>query len=271
MCIGEPFYYRHSSCSDLTPSLFRWSRDQEKCDAIVCIDSGVVGMFESEEIPENRFGWLCESPVVIENVYDMVRENYEVLLDYYRALFTCDKDLSECHERIHLIQSGSNLPWIKDKEIYTKTKNISLVASNKNFTDGQKLRHELAEKYKDTVDVIGSINGDRVGDGVFDKLDGYKDYKFTVVTENCKQDNYFTEKITDAFATGTIPVYWGTECVSEIFNPDGIIVLTDDFDMTQLTPELYEEKMDAVKENFEIVNNMKMADDELYEIVQTYN
>jgi len=273
MCIGEPFNYEHSSCSNLTPTLFNWSRDKEKCDAVVCVDSGIVGMFESDDMPEKRFAWLCESPIVIQNVYDMIRENHDVLLDYYIAMFTCDKELAEMDERIHHIYAGSNLPWVKDndREIYAKTKDISFVSSNKNFTVGQKLRHSLAEKYKDEVDVIGSINGDRIGDNIFDKLEGYKDYRFTIVIENCVQDNYFTEKITDAFATGTIPVYWGTENVKEVFNPDGIIMLTDDFDISQLTPELYEDKFDAVKENFEIINTMEMADDELYKIVQTYS
>ena len=268
-CIGEPFHYGHSSCSDLTPTLFRWSRDFEKCDTVVCIDSGIVGMFESEEIPENRFAWLCESPVIIENVYNMIRENYEVLLDYYTAIFTSDKQLAECHENIHLIQAGSNLPWIKEREVYTKSKNVSIVASHKNFTVGHKMRHELIEKHKDSFDVIGSINGERVG-GLFDKLEGYKDYRFTIVIENCNHDNYYTEKITDAFATGTIPVYWGTDNVFEVFNPDGIVRLTDDFDFSRLTEDLYQEKMEAVNDNFERVNNLKMADDELCEIIQTY-
>ena len=106
---------------------------------------------------------------------------------------------------------------------------------------------------------------------MFDKLEGYKDYRFTIVIENCNHDNYYTEKITDAFATGTIPVYWGTDNVFEVFNPDGIIRLTDDFDFSELTEELYQEKLDAVKDNFERVNNLRMADDELYEIIQTYS
>ena len=271
MCIGEPFDYRHSSCSDLTPTLFEWSRDEQECDEIVCVDSGIVGMFESEDIPENRFAWLCESPVVIGNVYDMIRENHDVLLDYYEAIFTCDKELADQHERIHLIQSGSNLPWIKEKKLYDKSKNVSIVASNKNFTVGQKLRHELVENHADQFDVIGSISGDRVGSGVFDKLEGYQDYRFSVVVENCKHDNYYTEKITDAFATGTIPVYWGSDSVNEVFNSDGIIMLTDDFDFSQLTEELYQENLGAVKDNFERVNNLKMTDDELYEIIQTYS
>ena len=272
MCIGEPFHWEHSSCSDLVPNNFRWTRDATETDTVVCIDSGIVGMFDSEEIPENRFGWLCESPVVVSDVYDMIHENYDVLLDYYKAIFTCDKSLADKHDRIHLIQSGSNKPWVTSAtHLYDKSKNVSIVASHKKVFPGQLLRHEFVDKHKDSkLDVFGSITGTRLGSELFDKLEGYKDYRFTIVIENCKHDNYFTEKITDAFATGTIPVYWGTSSVGDYFNPDGIIELTDDFDLNTLTPELYEEKFEAVKDNFERVNSLKMADDELYENIQTY-
>ena len=272
MCIGEPFRCEHSSCSDMVPNKFRWTRNATETDTVVCIDSGIVGMFDSEEIPENRFGWLCESPVVSENVYELIHQNYDSLMDYYKAIFTCDKELADKHERIHLIQSGSNLPWVTScTELYKKTKNVSIVASNKNVFPGQILRHEFVEKHKDReLDVFGSITGTRLGSDLFDKIEGYRDYRFTIVIENCQHDNYFTEKITDAFATGTIPVYWGTSNIGDYFNTDGIIELTDDFDINILTPELYEEKFEAVKDNFKRVNSLKMADDELYEIIQTY-
>jgi len=272
MCIGEPFRWEHSSCSDMVPNKFRWTRNATETDTVVCIDSGIVGMFDSEEIPENRFGWLCESPVVSENVYELIHQNYDSLMDYYKAIFTCDKELADKHERIHLIQSGSNLPWVTScTELYKKTKNVSIVASNKKAFPGQVLRHEFVEKHKDSeLDVFGSITGTRLGSDLFDKLEGYKDYRFTIVIENCQHDNYFTEKITDAFATGTIPVYWGTSNIGDHFNTDGIIELTDDFDINTLTPELYEEKFKAVQDNFERVISLKMADDELCEIIQTY-
>tara|TARA_R110002050_G_scaffold134840_1_gene257380 strand:- start:338 stop:1174 length:837 start_codon:yes stop_codon:yes gene_type:complete len=272
MCIGEPFRWEHSSCSDMVPNKFRWTRNATETDTVVCIDSGIVGMFDSEEIPENRFGWLCESPVVSENVYELIHQNYDSLMDYYKAIFTCDKELADKHERIHLIQSGSNLPWVTScTELYKKTKDVSIVASNKKVFPGQVLRHEFVEKHKDSeLDVFGSITGTRLGSDLFDKIEGYRDYRFTIVIENCQHDNYFTEKITDAFATGTIPVYWGTSTVSEYFNIDGIIELTDDFDLNTLTPELYKEKFEAVQDNFERVISLKMADDELYENIQTY-
>ena len=272
MCIGEPFHWEHSSCSDMVPNNFRWTRNATETDTVVCIDSGIVGMFDSEEIPENRFGWLCESPVVVNEVYDMIHQNYDVLLDYYSAIFTCDKNLADKHDRIHLIQSGSNKPWVTSAtHLYDKTKNVSIVASHKKVFPGQILRHDFVDEHKDSeLDVFGSITGTRLGSDLFDKLEGYKDYRFTIVIENCQHDNYFTEKITDAFATGTIPVYWGTSNIGDHFNTDGIIELTDDFDINTLTPELYEEKFKAVQDNFERVISLKMADDELCEIIQTY-
>jgi len=268
MCVGQPFSVDHSSCSDLTPESFRWSTKPDNCDTVVCIDAAIVGGFDSDDLPENRFAWLCESPVIVPDIYKTVSDYAEALLEYYTGIFTCDSQLAEQHDRIHLISSGSNLPWTKDFQIYEKTKNVSLVASHKNYTEGHKLRHSLAKEHSDKLDIVGSINGERVGDSLFDKMDGYIDYRFTVVIENCNHDTYYTEKLTDAFATGTIPVYWGTHNVCDIFNPDGIIMLTDDFDFSQLTEELYQEKLDAVKDNFERVKNLKMADDELYEIIQ---
>tara|TARA_R110002020_G_scaffold132815_2_gene296513 strand:- start:2268 stop:3104 length:837 start_codon:yes stop_codon:yes gene_type:complete len=272
MCIGEPFNWEHSSCSDMVPNKFRWTRDATETDTVVCIDSGIVGMFDSEEIPENRFGWLCESPVVAREAYSLIHENYDVLLDYYKAIFTCDKSLADKHDRIHLIQSGSNKPWVTSAtHLYDKTKNVSIVASHKKVFPGQILRHDFVDKHKGSeLDVFGSITGTRLGSDLFDKLEGYKDYRFTIVIENCQHDNYFTEKITDAFATGTIPVYWGTSNIGDYFNTDGIIELTDNFDLNTLTPELYEEKFQAVQDNFERVISLKMADDELYENIQTY-
>ena len=43
---------------------------------------------------------------------------------------------------------------------------------------------------------------------------------------------YFTEKLLDCFATGTIPVYLGAPDIGKVFNIDGIITLSDEFDIS---------------------------------------
>ena len=99
------------------------------------------------------------------------------------------------------------------------------------------------------------------------KEEALRDYMFSITIENDAYNNYFTEKITDCFANGTIPVYWGSPNIGEYFNEDGIILLTEDFDINSLTKELYDSKIDTVKENYERVCKLKMSDDILWDEV----
>jgi len=94
---------------------------------------------------------------------------------------------------------------------------------------------------------------------------GLKDYMFSFAVENDTYDTYFTEKILDCFATGTVPVYMGTKKVVEYFNPDGIIFFDGIFDLSQLTEELYQSKMEAIKDNYERVQKYSVLDDWIFE------
>ena len=56
-------------------------------------------------------------------------------------------------------------------------------------------------------------------------------YKFNICFENCHSDyneSYITEKICNAFKSGTVPIYWGNnKQIYEVFNKDSFINLTD--------------------------------------------
>ena len=69
----------------------------------------------------------------------------------------------------------------------------------------------------------------------------------------------------DCFATGTIPIYMGTPKVVNYFNSDGIIFFDGTFDIETLTEELYQSKLDAVKDNLERVRKYSILDDWIYE------
>ena len=62
-------------------------------------------------------------------------------------------------------------------------------------------------------------------DGVKDKLTFASARKFSLVFENCRVDNYITEKILEGFAAHTIPIYWGSPEVKKIFNPEAFIYI----------------------------------------------
>lgn len=60
-----------------------------------------------------------------------------------------------------------------------------------------------------------------------DKYEFQKNYKFSLAMENSKISGYTTEKIIDAWAAGTIPIYWGNPDIVKEFNPASFINITD--------------------------------------------
>ena len=269
--IGAPFEIQHSSCSDLKPKQFDWTLDDHPVK--VFIDGGIAaGMSYQKKPGERKIAWVCESRAIFHSMH-LPREVWDAnvahIASCFDLLFTSEKAMIGKSSNIRYCPAGSNLPWIKEHEIYSKTKMTSLIASNKRFAFGHAIRHSLAEKWKDVVDLYGGVLGsNKIGNTTWDKLEGFKDYRFSIVIENDKYETYYTEKLTDCFVTGTIPIYWGAPDIGEIFNSDGIITLTSEFDINTLTSELYESKLEAVKDNFNRVKNLKSADDQLFGLIR---
>jgi len=86
---------------------------------------------------------------------------------------------------------------------------------------------------------------------------------FSVVMENESVPNYYTEKVTDCFAVGTVPIYWGATNIGHRFDDRGIISLDDNFDIDSLSADLYESMKPYIQNNLETVRSLEMADDEL--------
>ena len=144
-----------------------------------------------------------------------------------------------------------------------------MIASPKDRTPGHLYRLEVAGQLQYQLDLFGGAHGSpRIGEGVGPSRDWWRskllalqEYRFSVVFENAIYEKYYTEKITDCFATGTIPVYWGTKSVIEDFNRDGIIFWEDFQGIESLTEDLYNSKIEAIRDNLERVKNLESADD----------
>lgn len=269
--IGAPFDIQHSSCSDLKPKQFDWISEDHPVK--VFIDGGIAaGMTYQKKLGERKIAWVCESRAIFHLMHfprEVWESNLAQISSSFDVVYTSEKSLVGRLPNIKYCLNGSNLPWVKEQEIYEKTKTTSMIASPKKVAFGHSLRHMLAEKWKSNVDLYGGVLGSsRVGKTTWDKLDALKDYRFSIVIENDKYETYYTEKLTDCFATGTIPIYWGAPDIGNIFNSDGIITLTSDFDINTLTQELYESKLEAVKDNFNRVKNIQSADDQLFGLIR---
>lgn len=53
-------------------------------------------------------------------------------------------------------------------------------------------------------------------------------HKFMICCENTKMTTYSTEKIANPYIARTIPIYWGTHNIKNIFNPESMLFLEDE-------------------------------------------
>jgi hypothetical protein len=56
----------------------------------------------------------------------------------------------------------------------------------------------------------------------------FKEYKFAITMENSFDEYYITEKICHGLQAGVIPIYWGTQRVTEYINKERILLLENE-------------------------------------------
>lgn len=268
---GAPFLLEHSSCSNLKPKTFEWTTDD--CPIKVFIDGAILpGLEYQKKEGENKIAWVCESRSIFHTMHvprDTWMNNLEKICEGYDVVFTSERELLSIHPKLQFAYAGSNLPWVKpkfDEIAIEKTKLCSIIASPKNYAYGHKLRHAIIETFRGNLDVYGGADNSPVirGEDRWDKSPGLKDYMFSFVVENDSYSTYYTEKLTDCFLTGTIPIYWGAPDIDTVFDENGIIKLHNGFDIRTLTPELFESKLESVYNNYQKCIELEMADDYLY-------
>jgi len=225
-----------------------WLPNKQDVDIIVFSDAHLVDVESNKS--SIKIAWLMEPPVINDFIYKYVRMNYE-LFDY---IFTFDESLLPVDKRFQFCPWGTT--WIPEESriIHPKTKKVSAIFSEKNWTEGHILRHKIVDRFKSVIDVMG--RGYRSIDS---KLEGLSEYRFNFAIENTVFDIQFTEKIMDCFTTGTIPIYWGTKKISSIFDLSGIIPVNDIEDVARiidiLNEEYYNDHLPSIRKNFEIAKD----------------
>lgn len=252
--IGGGFYHDICSSAGSTPKLIEWTKDSSS-DISIHIDYNIQSAVDPTKI---NFAWLSESKTINPELYAWCEQNIEYLEKNFELIFTNDKSLVQLSPKFKLVICSA-VPWVTKHSIYPKTKLVSMIASNKASCYEHNLRRYYIDKFKHDIDLYG-----RGYLEIADKSLGLADYYFTICMENLTYSNGYSEKITDCFATGTIPVYYGSPDIGEVFNEDGIIWLTDEFSISDLSPELYWSKIEAVRDNFNRATNFPIAEDWIY-------
>jgi hypothetical protein len=255
--IGGGFHHAYSSTLDKKPKYFEWDKGNKNDEITFYIDEAILPGCD-DKTTKRKFAWVVESRLIIPTILEDIKNNYQKISESYEYVFTHHKEIYDLADNfVYLPPHGY---WIEEPHMYPKTKLVSMMSSSKNMGEGHRFRLNWVNKLRNSLDLYG--RGFRP---VVKKEEALKDYMFSVTIENDSYPTYWSEKILDCFACGTIPIYHGSPDIGNYFNTDGIITLTDDFDVSQLTEELYNSKMEAIKDNYNKVLQYNVIEDIIYE------
>lgn len=256
--IGGSFSHALSSCGWEIPKYVEWNKSDHSAPVSIHIDGEVF----TAPVDKSKLniGWFCESPW-FTRPYTQLLDKPDVkerVLEKFKWIFTNDKELIGRHPELTYLLPHA-VTWCKDKAVFPKNKMYSIIASSKKEAPGHQLRHIVVDTFQEVVEVFGS--GYKK---IESKNEGLNDFRYSFAIENIIAEGYWTEKVVDCFATGTIPIYWGANSLSDFFLEEGIIRINDDFDLTLYDEEYYNSRYNVVQENFERAVNLPLPEDYIY-------
>lgn len=222
---GKPFIRQLPSLNQVWDSCqFFINENIPECDLWV-VYGGIKEKESTMCTPDGTLFITAEPP--------SVKKYNNKFLKQFSAILTCQKNLH--HPNLILKQQA--LPWwvghkfnknlengeysktydeLKKINSVEKNKTLSIIVSNKNFTKGHRKRLDFLKKLKESfgnnIDIFG-IGFNEIND----KWDAIAPYKYHICIENSSLENYWTEKLSDAFLGMSYPIYYGCTNIHDYF------------------------------------------------------
>ncbi|EEX09951.1 conserved hypothetical protein [Ruegeria lacuscaerulensis ITI-1157] len=173
-----------------------------------------------------RISLMMGEPSAIHGKHDrMLRWTWR---RFFRVFTFHDVLLESLPNAVFLPYGVTQVPDWRDLDV-TKSRSCSLIASAKRDLEGHQLRHAVIDWARDAgadVDIMGR------GYKPFErKSDGLAPYRYSVIIENVRERNYFSEKLTDAILCATVPIYWGCPNIGDFFDTSGMILCDSQADI----------------------------------------
>lgn len=206
-----------------TPRLMRYVRNAMDWHGItVFVDGEMYSPVVDDVESRYKIGWLHEARALHPENYTRMHEvicKFDAVMTHDAGLLHSATDYTQ-FPFIKTIRGGS---WVLPEQwgMYPKSKNVAMILSDKTELEGHQLRHAIAQAGL-PIDLYGP-SYTPIG---YDKSIAYRDYRFAVVVEACREDNFFSEHLIDALAYGCVPLYWGCPNIHEYF-PFGLMPFTD--------------------------------------------
>lgn len=246
--------YQNSLVSDRQSEYIDWVKD-----------GGEATFLTYTELPSNRREnvIVLESSVLVKNHIDHLIQNR----NQYGCIFTHNSTLLENFQDTYWIPGGGC--WIGtewgggEEKIYDKELLCSFFSSKKILCDLHKERWDnfLYLEHSGLCDCFTT-------EKFIKPVEYLAPYMFSIIYENNIDKKYFTEKILNCFATGTIPIYKGASQIGDFFDLNGIIEFKNDYHLRyilqSLTPSLYYGRIESIKRNHETYKQYSCIEDYMW-------
>lgn len=242
------------------PQNFRWRRE-EFLPVTFFTDMCLSRVYEAP--PDiTKVAWLIEPPSISDTHYKTAVK----LRDEFDCILTFDASYPEKETDFMFYALGGS--WISQDDFYIHKKRalVSIIGSEKVRAEGHKLRHAAIDRLGKKVDVYGrGYNETR------SKLTALSPYRYSVVIESCRLNDYFSEKLIDCFSQGTIPIYWGCSSIGEYFDTRGMILFNDldeleDIINHQVSERDYVKRLRYIERNLDFCRRYRCAEDWIYQV-----
>ena len=208
--------------TDWGPFRFHIDTDIDECDAWFVFES-LPGP-QKATCPADRTVFITGEP-------DSIGNYQPAFLRQFARVVSGRNDI----EHPGLIRLQQAHPWFIEKsydELVAmsapeKTRNLCIITSDKDFTEGHKKRLEFTARLKDALGDKVAVYG-RGFNGFDSKWELLSPYRYAVVIENFAGDDFLTEKLPDAWLAHCLPFFHGCPNLGRYFPADGYVAIDID-------------------------------------------
>jgi hypothetical protein len=261
-----------------TESDFNFLQDKYKDKPITIFNDRLPR--SHDELNYNPYNFLIiHEPNEFFGIHKWVIQNYSL----FSVILTWNEDIINNCPNALLFDHGARSEddeWLNTfQTTSTKKFEISFLSGAKKLVEGHKFRQKIYE-LKDQIKipkkwyyVLDDFNWDNYNKGgigrsvsgtgaTFNNIPKricYNESMFHIAVENVKHNNWYTEKIGDAFASKTVPIYWGCPNIGNHFDERGIIRFETKNELVEivnsLTPEMYKSMEPYIETNYQLVKD----------------
>jgi hypothetical protein len=267
--VDTSFAHDVGTVARVKPLYIKWKRDDLDAQKPVFFCNESLEFLAYRHWNGEVSGLLYESPAILPKVYDLV----PTFVDKLKYLYTPNADLMRAYpHKVRYIPGGgvwgSDLSSPGDGITPIKEFLVSMLSSTKTMCGLHEYRLAIANVLRQSAELGSHIFIHRPPDYI-NPFDTLEKYCFSVVIENHISDNYFTEKLLNCFAVGTIPIYFGARKIDNFFDSTAILQFQSIDQLNQILSKLsfseWANRTPGIENNKRIANaRYRCIEDYLY-------